>query len=70
MEIVPNCSFLVKKLVFFQKLVAEDCDLGEKKYYFEDLFDLKFRQHYYSPNSRDSSVIAKSHKLNKIFFFK
>ena len=30
MEIVPNYSFLVKKLVFFQKLVAEDCDWGEK----------------------------------------
>lgn len=68
-----DCSQLFifgQKISIFPEISSRRLWFGRKKYYFEDLFDLKFRQHYYSPNSRDSSVIAKSHKLNKIFFFK
>ena len=46
-----NIYFSLQKLVFILKLVGEDCDLGEK-YYFQELFDINFRQHYYNSKFR------------------
>ena len=45
-------------------LVAKGCDWGEK--IFQELFDINFRQYYYSPKSYDSSVIAISLNLQSV----
>ena len=46
--------------------MAEDCDLGEKVSFLKSS-DRNFRQHYYSPRSRDRKVIAESLNLQKTF---
>ena len=43
--------------------------IWQKKYYFQELSGINCRQHYYSPKSRDSKVIAENLNLQSTFWF-
>ena len=64
-----SCSYLVTKIDGVAEISSRRLRFGSKNIIFKSLFDVNFRQFYYSSKSRESSVIATSISLQATYWF-